>query len=211
MRIAVLYFDDLSADGDLRYLSEGLTEALIQQLGSVDPLTVVSRNGVKPYRNLDFPVDSLARLLGTGHLVEGSVEQRGDELLARVRLIDGVTGTEHSSREVSASGDDPLALRDLIVAETARFLGQELGRELQLVEARSKTENDEAWSLVREAVHKEHEDKSSNHDGARDGIPSMQEKGISSPLREAEGSRARAREDPGETSRRSPFNVPVFA
>jgi len=152
LRIAVLYFDDLSPDGSLRYLSEGLTESLIQQLGQVEPLSVVSRNGVKPYRDLNFSVDSLARILGTGHLVEGSVEQRETGLFAQVRLIEGTDGTEQGSAELSASGTDALELRELIVAEAARFLGQELGREIELVRTRSETESDEAWAEVQRAA-----------------------------------------------------------
>lgn len=151
-RIAVLYFDDLSPDRSLRYLADGLTEALIQELAAVQPLTVISRNGVKPYRDPVIGVDSLARILGTGHLVEGSVEAREGALTARVRLIDGSTGTEDVSEEIVVDGGDPLELRDRIVERAARFLGQELGRELALDETRGETRSADAWSLVQRAA-----------------------------------------------------------
>ena len=151
LHVAVLYFDDLSPDQSLRYLSDGLTEALIQELGAVDPLTVVSRNGVKPYRDLGIPIDSLARLLAVGHLVEGSVERRQGSLVARVRLVDGTTGTERGSEEIVARGEDPLDLRDRIVDQAARFLSQGLGRELQLADDQSEAHDPEAWSLTRTA------------------------------------------------------------
>src|SRR5690606_12998533 len=47
--IAVLYFDDRSADGDLAFLASGITEALIGELSQVRTLKVISRNGVAPY------------------------------------------------------------------------------------------------------------------------------------------------------------------
>lgn len=152
LRVAVLYFDDLSPEGSLRYLTDGLTEALIQELGAIDPLAVVSRNGVKPYRDLDIPIDSLARLLEVGHLVEGSVERREGSLVARVRLVDGVTGAEHDGAEIVANGEDPLDLRDRIVAQATRFLSQGLGRELERDQRRSAAQDPEAWALTRRAV-----------------------------------------------------------
>jgi hypothetical protein len=72
--LAVLYFDDFSPGGELEYLANGITEALIQELSRLRPLRVVSRNGVKPFRDPTIPVDSLARILGVGSLVQGSVE-----------------------------------------------------------------------------------------------------------------------------------------
>src|SRR5216683_4821995 len=50
--IAVLYSDDLSRDHSLGYFADGITEALIADLARVQPLTVISRNGVTAYRGL---------------------------------------------------------------------------------------------------------------------------------------------------------------
>ncbi|HKW40582.1 MAG TPA: serine/threonine-protein kinase, partial [Gemmatimonadales bacterium] len=67
--IAVLYFEDLSAKRDLAYLADGLTDALIGELARVPGLTVVSKNGVAPYRSPDTPRDSIALALDVGTLV----------------------------------------------------------------------------------------------------------------------------------------------
>src|SRR5947208_4392937 len=69
--VAVLYFEDLSKDSSLGYLTDGLTEMLISQLAGVRSLAVTSRNGVAPYRGTDLPRDSIARLLNPGTLVPG--------------------------------------------------------------------------------------------------------------------------------------------
>ena len=66
--IAVLYFDDRSPDRSLRYLSDGLTEALIHELGTVKALNVTSRNGVAPFKGKD---------IGAGQHCEGA-ERRDD-------------------------------------------------------------------------------------------------------------------------------------
>ena len=77
-RIAVLYFDDRSPDGNLRYLADGLTEGLIYELGQVRALSVISRYGVAPYRNANVTPDSVARSLDVGTLVEGTVAKSGN-------------------------------------------------------------------------------------------------------------------------------------
>src|SRR5262249_9289682 len=60
-RVAVLYFADNSSDHHLRPVADGLTEALIKALGQVRTLSVVSRNGVEPFRGADVSPDSVAR------------------------------------------------------------------------------------------------------------------------------------------------------
>src|SRR6202008_3448440 len=71
-RIAVLYFDDHTPGGGMRYLAEGLTEDLTQQLGQVGALQVASLSAVKPSRAGHQPLDSLVSRLRLGTLVEGS-------------------------------------------------------------------------------------------------------------------------------------------
>src|SRR6266480_5128962 len=73
-RVAVLYFNDASRDSSLRYLADGFTESLIDQLSAIRALDVISRNGVAPFRGRDVPRDSIARALEAGTLVEGEVE-----------------------------------------------------------------------------------------------------------------------------------------
>jgi serine/threonine-protein kinase len=149
--VAVLYFDDHSPGQELGYLTAGITESLIHELTQVRPLSVISRNGVKPYRDLGIPLDSLAGLLNVGSLVEGSIERAGDRLTATMHLVDGNTGEGVFSQRLTRSGEDPLSLRDAIVAEAARLLGQHLGRELEVRETRAGTRSDEAWSRFQQA------------------------------------------------------------
>src|SRR2546427_2544490 len=78
--IAVLYFTDDSPDSSLGYLADGLTEGLIDQLSQVRTLDVISRNGVLPFRNSVLPPDSIARAVGAGTLVEGSLEPVRDRV-----------------------------------------------------------------------------------------------------------------------------------
>jgi TolB-like protein len=150
-RVAVLYFDDHSESGELAHVADGFTEALIHELAQIAPLKVVSRYGVKPYRNPTVSFDSIARALNAGNLVEGSLERAGHRLVTTVQLIDGRSGAHTLSRRIERSGDDVLALRDATVREAARLLSRALGQELDVARTRSETRSAEAWALVERA------------------------------------------------------------
>ena len=68
-RIAVLYFDDQSEGGKLKFLADGLTESLIDELSAVKGLKVISRNGVAPFKGKNVPTDSVQRALKIGTIV----------------------------------------------------------------------------------------------------------------------------------------------
>src|SRR5439155_765247 len=132
--VAVLYFEDLSKDSSLGYLTDGLTEMLISQLAGVRSLEVISRNGVAPYRAKDLPRDSIARLLRAGTLVEGSVENVGTRLRVTVRLVDGTSGADIRRQSFELARADVLVLRDSLAREAARFLRERLGEEIRVRE-----------------------------------------------------------------------------
>ncbi|MFQ5538426.1 MAG: hypothetical protein ACE5GJ_13360 [Gemmatimonadota bacterium] len=150
-RVAVLYFDDFSPDGELSYLANGLTEVLIHDLQSLPSLQVISRNGVKPFRGNPISMDSLARSLQVGSIVEGSVEPGRGGLIATVQLVDGGTGTQIMSKRIVQTGDDLLALRDSIALQAVRFLSRALGRELTLRSERAGAGDAESWALFQRA------------------------------------------------------------
>jgi serine/threonine-protein kinase len=150
--VAVLYFQDLSPDTSLGVLADGLTEGLIDQLSQVRTLDVISRNGVLPYRRSDLPRDSIARALGAGTLVEGSVEPVRDRVRVTIRLVDGASGADLLRRAaVEQPSGNPVAIRDTLAGEVARVLRERLGEEVRLREERAGTTNIAAWTFVQQA------------------------------------------------------------
>ena len=151
-RVAVLYFQDLSSDSTLGYLADGLTEGLINKLSQVRTLDVISRNGVLPFRNSDLPRDSIARAVGAGTLVEGSLEPVRDRVRLTVRLVDGATGADLLRRaSFEAPAGNLLSIRDTLATEVARVLRERLGQEVRLREERAGTRSTAAWTLVQQA------------------------------------------------------------
>jgi TolB-like protein len=145
LRVAVLYFEDFTQNGELTYLANSFTEAIIHELTRVGGLDVVSRTGVKPFRNPTITVDSIARILNAGTLVEGSIESIDDQLRVTVQLVRGSTGSHVLSEQLHGSGQDLLQLKDELVQKVALLLRQHLGREIQLEHARNETKSDRAW------------------------------------------------------------------
>jgi len=150
-RIAVLYFDDNSPGEELRYLAGGLTESLIHELSQVEALEVISRNGVKPYRDRPAPFDSLVRALRVGSVVEGSLQRAGDSVLVTVQLVDAATEAHLESRQVQAPLGDVVGLERAVAQEVAASLRRRLGAELRLREVRAETQSARALALVLQA------------------------------------------------------------
>ena len=158
--LAVLYFEDLSSDGELTYVADGITEALIDRLSLVRSLDVISKNGVEPYRGTRVTVDSIARTLDVGSVISGSVEQTGEKLRVTTRLVDGFSGADIERTTFEIAEGDFLAARDSVAESVSRLLRQRLGEEVQLRQRQATTESIEAWSLVQrsERLRKDAED-----------------------------------------------------
>ena len=147
-RVAVLYFDDDSRNHTLAYLADGLTESLIGDLSRVQPLDVISENGVSPYRGAAIALDSVARTLRAGTLVRGSVEDAGDRVRVTVRLYDGNSGAEWKRAAFEQPKANALAARDSLGEQVSILLRTWLGKEIALRDERAGTRNTEAWSAV---------------------------------------------------------------
>ena len=85
--IAVLPLANLSADAQHDYFADGMTEALIGELGKVSALRVLSRTSVMPYKNVRKPLAQIARELNADAVVEGAVVRERDRVRVTVKLM----------------------------------------------------------------------------------------------------------------------------
>jgi TolB-like protein len=150
-RIAVLYFDDESEGQDLGHLASAFTGALIDELTQVEALDVVPRGAVKPYRGAAVSLDSIARALQIGTLVEGSVSGSKESVDVNVTLIDPTRQSSIGSFTQSGALEEWADLRDELAIEIARILRQRLGDEIRLRGRRAVTQNSDALALLGEA------------------------------------------------------------
>lgn len=109
--VAVLYFDNLSADSSDAYLAEGITEEIITRLGDVERLTVKSRYAVRPFRHeVAGGPAAVGRALGVAYLVTGSVQRAGRRLRVRAELARASTGYRAWGQEYDSGDGDAFAI-----------------------------------------------------------------------------------------------------
>ena len=84
---AVLPLENLSADPEQEYFSEGMTDAVITNLAKIRALRVISRTSVLRFRRTKAPISEIAKQLGVDHVVEGTVTRAGDRVRVTAQLI----------------------------------------------------------------------------------------------------------------------------
>jgi TolB-like protein/Tfp pilus assembly protein PilF len=111
--IAVLPFQNMSADAENEYFSDGLTEELINALTRIDGLRVVARTSVFQFKGQSGDIRRIGAELNVRNVLEGSVRRSGDRLRVAAQLIDAANGFhiwsevyEHQMKDVFAIQDD---------------------------------------------------------------------------------------------------------
>jgi eukaryotic-like serine/threonine-protein kinase len=149
--IAVLYFDDLSPGGKLAHVANGITHDLIEALARVPVLRVISPDGVKPFRGLSLPPDSIARALGVGTIVGGSISVSQERLRVSFRLVDPMSGAMLASETFERPQGELFALQDTLTQEVSAALRERLGAQIQARSSRAATRSERAWELAQRA------------------------------------------------------------
>ena len=121
--VAVLPFVNMSADPENEYLSDGLSEELLNLLAQVPGLRVAARTSSFSFKDKNVPIDSIGRVLRVRHVIEGSVRQSGPRVRITAQLIDAATGYHLWSDTYDSSVEDIVAVQDSIgrmIVETLR-------------------------------------------------------------------------------------------
>src|SRR5436190_22288411 len=89
--IAVLPFENLSADRDNAYFAEGIQEEILTRLAKIADLKVISRTSTQRYQSKPRKLTEIAKQLGVANILEGSVQKTADQVRVNVQLIDAQT------------------------------------------------------------------------------------------------------------------------
>src|SRR5678815_684255 len=92
--IAVLPFRNESGNPQVEYLSDGMTETLINTLAQLPQVKVISRNSAFEYKGKDLPTHDVAAALGVQAILLGRVTQHGEDLIVSVELVDVLDRTQ---------------------------------------------------------------------------------------------------------------------
>ena len=145
--IAVMPFVNDSGNADVEYLSDGMTETLINSLSQIPNLSVKARSSVFRYKGKEIDPKKVASELGVQAILTGRVIQRGDQLTLSVELIDGQTENTIWGNKYERKGSDLVALQSEVARDVSSKLKSKLsGAEAAKVE-KSYTANPEAYQL----------------------------------------------------------------
>jgi len=87
-RVAVLPFSNISPDRSDEYFADGMTDELISRLSSIAGLRVIARTSVLGYKGSTKRIPIIAKELGVGSLLEGSVRKAGNNVRITIQLVD---------------------------------------------------------------------------------------------------------------------------
>jgi serine/threonine-protein kinase len=145
--IAVLPFLNASGDPNTDYLSDGISETLINSLTQLQQLRVVARSTAFRYKGKEVDPQAVGRDLNVRAVLMGRVRQTGDSLNIQVDLVDATTGAQLWGQEYDRKFSDVVAVKQDIAHEVTQKLRLRLsGAERQQL-ARRDTANPEAYQL----------------------------------------------------------------
>jgi eukaryotic-like serine/threonine-protein kinase len=127
MSIVVLPFDDLSANRDQEYFSDGLTEEIITDLSHVRALRVISRSSAMTFKGTKKTIPEIARSLNVQHVLEGSVRKSGNSLRITAQLIDAASDTHIWAEKYAGTLDDIFAIQEKVAQAIVDALKVQLG------------------------------------------------------------------------------------
>jgi serine/threonine-protein kinase len=146
--IAVLPFINASGDPDTEYLSDGLSESLINSLSQLPELKVTARRSSFRYRGKDVDPQEAAKALGVQAIVTGRIVERGEDLQISVELVDARNATHVWGEQYNRKAKDLLAVQVEISEEIARKLHLRLSAGEQTQLGKRQTVNPVAYELL---------------------------------------------------------------
>ena len=145
--VAVMPFVNASNDPNSEYLSDGITESLINNLSQLPNLVVMARSSVFRYKGRDVDPQTVAKELKVQALVTGRIVQHGDQLTISSELIDARTNRNLWGDQYDRKLSDALAVQQEITGAISARLRERLSGETQKQVAKGGTSDPEAYQL----------------------------------------------------------------
>jgi TolB-like protein/DNA-binding winged helix-turn-helix (wHTH) protein len=143
--LAVLPLENLSGDVSQDYFSDGMTDALITELGQIGGLRVISRTSVMTYKGAHRSLPEIAQDLSVDAVVEGAVLRSGDRVRITAQLIQAADDKHLWAQSYDGDMRDMLALQKQVAREIAGEIRIELTPREQAVLKNAPRVNPEAY------------------------------------------------------------------
>ena len=146
--VAVLPFDNMSADPEQDYFADGITEDIITELSRLPALLVIARNSTFTYKGKATKVQDVCRDLQVRYVLEGSVRKAGQRVRVTAQLIDGGSGGHVWAERYDRDLADIFAVQDDVTEQIVRALAVQLTDAGSNPSSRGRPENPEAYDCV---------------------------------------------------------------
>jgi serine/threonine protein kinase/Tfp pilus assembly protein PilF len=146
--IAVLPFENGSGDANLDYLSDGLSESLIDKLSQFAQLKVIARSSSFKYRGGGVDLQDAANKLGVRAIVTGKISRVGDNLNVRVEMIDAAENRQLWSEQYSRKFSDLLSIQQEIAQTASEKLRVKLSGAQEQQISKPDTNNPQAYEFL---------------------------------------------------------------
>ncbi len=145
--VAVLPFANASGDPNTEYLSDGITDTLINNLSQLPSLRVVPRGRIFRYKGREVEPEKLGQELNVRAVVTGRVLQRGDTLVVQTELTDVASDSQLWGEQYTRKPSDILALQEEISQQILDKLRLRLSGKQKKQITKRYTDNSEAYHL----------------------------------------------------------------
>jgi TolB-like protein/Tfp pilus assembly protein PilF len=145
--VAVLPFSNASSDPNAEYLSDGITEGVIDRLSGLPNLKVISRTSAFRYKRRDIEPQKVAKELGVEALVMGRLIQRGDDVSVSAELVDAREDKQLWGEQYSRKLADIHSVQQEIATAVSGNLRVRLTTEEKTRLNKSSATNPEAYQL----------------------------------------------------------------
>ncbi len=145
--IAVMPFVNSGNDPNTEYLSDGITESLINDLSQLPKLAVMARSSVFRYKGHEVDPATVAKELKVQAVVMGRVVQRGDQLIVSSELIDARTNRNLWGDQYDRKMSDLAAVQRDLASAISSKLREKLSGEVAKAAPKGGTTDSEAYQL----------------------------------------------------------------
>ena len=146
--VAVLPFANISAEKDNEYFADGIHEDVLTNLSKIRDLKVISRTSVMRFKGGQHDLREIAKLLGVGTVVEGSVRKAGNRVRVSAQLIDAATDQHLWADNFDGGLDDVFEIQSQIAGKIATALAANISPEETIRIERKPTENALAYEYL---------------------------------------------------------------
>ena len=143
--IAVLPFENMSADPDNRYFAEGMQDMILTKLADIGDLKVISRTSTEKYASRPGNLKAVARQLAVANILEGSVQKVGKQVLINVQLIDARSDDHLWAQAYTRTLDNVFGVEGDVAQQIAQALHAKLSEREQQALSAKPTQNADAW------------------------------------------------------------------